>query len=311
MEVQRVMQLDGKQLDDEVENLMLLQTKKMFSFFPSQQYRKWKAEIRLILRLILYRISFWSYHTTYGNRLQNLHYRNEKFHELSKEKKQSLKNIKTSPLSQENSASITTKQKILFGIISIGGRYLIDKLEQQSEKGEWSNYSETTWQYKTWKFLQLIEKLFILLDIFQFLLFLYTSKYTTILHALLKLRLVYTSERNMPHRQLSFELMNRQLVWQDISDFMLFIFPLINFTYFKNLFNRMKWKFQSNSSQAFSQSKFDEICPICLSSPINTKYLTNCNHSYCYYCLRTSLLENSNFLCVRCGQQVNKIHRFV
>jgi peroxin-2 len=51
--------------------------------------------------------------------------------------------------------------------------------------------------------------------------------YRTLLERFLSLRLLYV--RSRVSRQVSFEFMNQQIAWQALSDFMLFVLPLINF----------------------------------------------------------------------------------
>ena len=65
------------------------------------------------------------------------------------------------------------------------------------------------------------------LSLLHFVHFLSDGKYRSLIHRVLGLRMEYIN-RNL-NRMVSFEFMNQQLVWNEISNLLLFVFPLINF----------------------------------------------------------------------------------
>eukprot|EP01027_Heterolobosea_sp_BB2_P016472 GEZU01023461.1.p1 GENE.GEZU01023461.1~~GEZU01023461.1.p1 ORF type:complete len:145 (+),score=15.39 GEZU01023461.1:168-602(+) len=117
------------------------------------------------------------------------------------------------------------------------------------------------------------------------------------------MRLVY--ERPLMARQVSFEYMNRQLVWSGFAEMLLFLIPLINLEKMKRLLlGRMQRQVLLDES-ALPLS----ACPICELNPVQVPYITNCGHMYCYYCLKTALMTDSDFHCHRCGQKVTAMAR--
>lgn len=130
---------------------------------------------------------------------------------------------------------------------------------------------------------------------------------------MLQMRLVYT--RREMARLISFEFMNRQLVWTAFTEFLLFLVPLINLEKMKNRVLRLVVRGQQTSDL---MQLPQHICVICHSNQssssttagddasmgggsidigvggggdvasctIHIPYITNCGHVYCYYCLR-------------------------
>lgn len=71
-----------------------------------------------------------------------------------------------------------------------------------------------------------LEKIGNMLGLFNFLIFLYNGRYRSLVDRVLKMRLVYAQRSVTPN--VSFEYLNRQLVWEAFTEFLLFLMPLIN-----------------------------------------------------------------------------------
>eukprot|EP01084_Bolivina_argentea_P290661 499329_1 len=101
--------------------------------------------------------------------------------------------------------------------------------------------------------------------------------------------------------------MNQQIVWNDISNFLLFVLPLINFhkisMFIGTQINNIKYLLLSvekekniddnTNDNKDKNGKNDNRCPICGLSPITIPCKGNCScqHLFCYYCLTASLLN--------------------
>jgi peroxin-2 len=133
------------------------------------------------------------------------------------------------------------------------------------------------------------------------LLFLSWSRYRNLIEKALKARLVYRS----PHmnRSVSFEYMNRQLVWNEFSEMLLLLLPLLNSSAVKNILS----PFAKDKS---SSTKEDTVtCPICQVDPAIPFIALPCQHRYCYYCIRTRCASAASFRCLRCNEPVVAIQR--
>lgn len=70
---------------------------------------------------------------------------------------------------------------------------------------------ESSMKYKVYQLLQTGEKYWKAFSLLNFLIFLWNGRYRTVIDRILAMRLVY-SKKSM-NRQVSFEFLNRQMVW--------------------------------------------------------------------------------------------------
>ncbi|KAH6562627.1 hypothetical protein BASA62_009022, partial [Batrachochytrium salamandrivorans] len=124
---------------------------------------------------------------------------------------------------------------------------------------------------------------------------------------LLGMRIVY-SQQTMS-RMISFEFMNRQLVWSAFTEFFLSIIPFVNMNFLK----RMVYRHFKQRQQLDLPAHLCAICHIKNrpSATLHIPYETNCKHTYCYYCIKTELMIDSAFPCPRCGEKVRDISRYI
>jgi len=108
-----------------------------------------------------------------------------------------------------------------------------------------------------------------------------------------------------------------------MSEFLLFIVPLINVRKAKT-FLRRTFGFDMHADDPDAEAS--KSCPvrknviliyhvyllqICNTKPIYTPYVASCGHVFCYYCLAGSLkLEGNRFQCPRCAKQIRSMKRF-
>ncbi|KAI9101301.1 Pex12 amino terminal region-domain-containing protein [Phlyctochytrium arcticum] len=292
LNVLRVSQLDGELLDTELTGMVKEQFSSIFSLFDRRTRDEYDPEITAFLQYLMCHMSIYSMGATYGLQLQNLKYRNEARHGG---------NVEVSAID----APLSTWQKIAHAIAHVGGRWGWLRINRYATTHEWSERPEDDWRNKTWQYLQKGETIYKVLSLANFLVFLYNGKYRSVLDRILRMRLVYN--RREMNRQVSFEFMNRQLVWHAFTEFLLFLVPLINVERVKNSVARVL-------SGPVTLDLPEHICPVCHSknvphAKLHTPYKTNCGHLYCYYCIKTSMMMDNSFACMRCGQKVTEISR--
>ncbi|KYR01049.1 RING zinc finger-containing protein [Tieghemostelium lacteum] len=315
--VVKVSQLDSSKLDDEILDLLRTQFMKVFMFFKPNFISNFQPEINLILKSLIFKLSIFNLGTTYGNQLQNLTYRNEAAFDPRGGSDKLIK--------------LTQRQKWMSGIFNIGGEWLWTRIQRISINDAWSERPPDDIRKRLWNLLNLMESAYKILSILNFLTFLYDGKYVTLVNRLLRMRLVYAHPSLS--RRISFEYMNRQLVWYGFTEFFLFIMPLINVDKIKGFLYRMFLKStfgksgsanggaHSNNPNALpvqNKHQLAEIqhqlalqkCPICIMEPINIPYSTDCGHLFCYYCIKVNTLIDSSFACPRCNSLVSRIKRY-
>ncbi|KAI9141535.1 Pex12 amino terminal region-domain-containing protein [Paraphysoderma sedebokerense] len=293
----RVSQLDAELLDSELLVLLKDQLHDMLSLFSPSIKQSFDPEFTLLLQVILYSLSIFPNNTSYGLSLQNLKYRDERAHGHPFE----YADIDVPP---------STGQKVLWGVFNVGGEWAWKRLNDGMVKWGWSELDETDYRYKIWKHSQKIEKYFKLFSLLNFFVFLYNGKYRSLTDRILRMRLVYL-QRNM-NRQVNFAFLNRQLVWNAFTEFLLFLLPLLSLP---TLQRRILRFLPFTSPHRSRLSKLHpETCAICVAnSPQKFKctipYITDCNHLYCYYCVRVKMMSDKDWECLRCGKRVQTVKK--
>ncbi len=178
---------------------------------------RFEPELLALLNLTLFKLSIYNSSTTYGAQLQNLKYRNERMHKGSCKctwrKKKNFVPItyiqKVESIAKD--APLTKAQKISYGILTVGGQYAWTRISRIATNKGWGELEEDDIRNKIYKLLQYGEKYWKLFSLINFLVFLWNGKYRMLIDRLLSMRLVY-SKKSM-NRQVSFEFLNRQMVW--------------------------------------------------------------------------------------------------
>jgi peroxin-2 len=305
LRVGRAGQLDVDLLDGELVSILKGELFKALALLNPQIKDKYEIEITSLLQFIMYRLSIYVNGATYGTSMQNLHYQNE---------------LGTNP-------KLAKWQKLSYILMHVGGRWGWLRLSRLASTQDWSDQND--WRSRAWVWMDNVEKVWKALSLANFLVFLYDGRYKSLIDRILGMRLTYI-RKDVQH-QISHEFMNRQLVWTAFTEFLLFILPLINLSRMRNTLGRMFSK--SNSIDLPPQ-----ICAICYqneqaSANSNTEslgmgtttsgpfssgtgnravnpYVTNCGHVFCYYCLKTATMVDSDYHCPRCLTRVEGMERW-
>lgn len=278
--VLRVNQLDADKLDSEVEALLRGQFLRAFSFFPPSLVDRIKPEITAILQLMLFRWSVWTTGTTYGNQLMNLRFENA-----------------------WGGGPMTRTQQVGYALAYIGLPWGWARLSGISTSQAWGAQPDDDWRKRIWKAMGHIEKALKALSLLNFVVFLADGRYRSVVDRLLGVRLVYI--RPIMMRSVSFEFMNRQLVWSGFTEFAMFLLPFLNLDKIRRTIKRRFFR----AEQSVHTLAPSTTCVICMSDPITMPYVTACNHIFCYYCIKSNLLADRRFACPRCGEPTAPIRR--
>ncbi|KAL8689873.1 MAG: hypothetical protein Q9218_004550 [Villophora microphyllina] len=323
--VYRVGQVDAELLDEELLELLKGQTGEALKHFGSHLRDEWSSEILLGLRAILFKLSIWDHNASYGAALQNLRYSDAR---------------RPGPLPK----SPTQWQKAWYGLFGVGGRYAWDKWSVWLA-GQEGSYDAPTPRVRIFsRVTSLASTAHSIAAFTSFLLFLLNGRYRTLLDRFLRLRLV--SPSNHLSRQVSFEYLNRQLVWHAFTEFLLFLLPLVGISRWRRWVSRAWQKAKAMIRQGGSEEDTGEkgelaflperTCAICYQDQNPTSAsgndvlavseasggvvgsaqtdITNpyemipCRCIYCFVCAisRLEAADDEGWTCLRCGDLVKE-----
>ncbi|KAG7096796.1 hypothetical protein E1B28_004205 [Marasmius oreades] len=205
----RVGQLDSELLDQELVHLLQEPLTKSLSTINAVWARRLEPELTMLLQLALYRFSIWNSGASYGAKLQGLRY--------------------IAPTrSNENlgPSGISRRILMLHGTLTIMIPYLHSRIRSRGLSNAWPDAPSADPRRKAWAVLGTLESIHSTAGLLNFVAFLWNGYYRTIADRLLNLRLV--PSRRLVQRDVSYEFMNRQMVWHAFTEFLLFLLPLIN-----------------------------------------------------------------------------------
>lgn len=163
-------------------------------------------------------------------------------------------------------------------------------------------------QTALWDNMRAIETAWTCLELVNYAIFIIQGKYRGLLERICSARLVY---KNLDRgRFVNFEYLNRQLVWGEISELILFFLPLVDIEILKKslkryfprsrLFGAQSWEFRGDGN--------DE-CLLCQQARSNCSawcHLAPCNHQLCYYCLASHLCRKE-YACPICEENTTQV----
>ncbi|TKA76532.1 hypothetical protein B0A55_05673 [Friedmanniomyces simplex] len=222
----RVGQVDAELLDEELLSLLKNQAGEGLKLFGAHLKDDWGAEIGLVLRGVLWKLAIWDHGASYGASLQGLKYVDARGG--------------GDATSGGGRKAPTAWQRVAYGLLTVGGRYGWTKWEDYLSGLENGCDTEPSPLIRRLSRLTTLAGSAHEIAAFaSFLVFLYNGKYRTLADRLLRLRLVPSS--NQTSREVSFEYLNRQLVWHAFTEFLLFLLPLVGISRWRRWIARA-WK---------------------------------------------------------------------
>lgn len=299
--VLRVSQIDAGRLDAELTSLLREQLLRVFARVHPGAVARRTPELTLGLDLLVFYFTVWSHRPTPGMELMNLRYRDER-----------RPLVGTSGMEGHR---LSVAQRLAHGVAFVAGRFLWSKLTRAAHDAGWSDAEPHTWRHRAWRAVGHAENAHAVATLVNLLLFLRSGRFRTPWERLSRARLVYHEPNTA--RVVSFEYLNRQILWRELSDLALFVLPMLDPARLRDAARA----FQSRDGDRRdaphatrpdeSVSVGDETCAACGAKPPTAPFAAEpCGHVHCYYCARARrAADPARFRCARCDAKVVGVRR--
>ena len=299
--VLRVSQIDAGRLDAELTSLLREQLLRVFARVHPGAVAHRTPELTLGLDLLVFYFTVWSHRPTPGMELMNLRYRDER-----------RPLVGTSGMEGHR---LSVAQRLAHGVAFVAGRFLWSKLTRAAHDAGWSDAEPHTWRHRAWRAVGHAENAHAVATLVNLLLFLRSGRFRTPWERLSRARLVYHEPNTA--RVVSFEYLNRQILWRELSDLALFVLPMLDPARLRDAARA----FQSRDGDRRdapratrpdeSVSVGDETCAACGAKPPTAPFAAEpCGHVHCYYCARARrAADPARFRCARCDAKVVGVRR--
>lgn len=289
--VLRVFQLDAVTCQVELVEILQSVLFGILDIPPLQSFRfAYQEELLLGLDVLLYRFSVWRMGQSAGDRLQNLVMRDE---------------VRADALGLQGSnsmiSSLAPSRRLLLihAVLTIIVPYAARKLNRKILDEGWSREPETSTKFRVAKALRYASITWSVLSLLNTLNFLLTGRYRLLVERLLSLRMIYGSQKMVRFSNLFY--LNQHMWW---NTWLSLMSVLSVGRYFRRLVDNLR---SVASLSASARPLSDAVCCACHETPTICQ-ISNCGHRYCYYCIKSRLLDSKSsgsFTCYRCGQAVH------
>ncbi|KAI0307272.1 Pex12 amino terminal region-domain-containing protein [Multifurca ochricompacta] len=209
----RVGQLDAELLDVELVNLLRDPLSKALGLINSTLKSRFEPELSLFIQLTLYRLSVWATGASYGAKLQDLKY--------------------IIPLTDDrgicaceySTPRLPRKVLLIHGALTIILPYIHTRLRGHALSKAWPDAPSSDRRRMAWELMIKLETAHAAFALASFIAFLWDGQYRTTVDRLLSMKLV--PSRRLVRRNVSYEYMNRQMVWHAFTEFLIFLLPLL------------------------------------------------------------------------------------
>ncbi|OQS06183.1 peroxisome assembly protein [Thraustotheca clavata] len=273
----RVNKWDALVLDSEIVALMKHPIKSMFALFQPGLMEKYQPEIDGVTYALLFALSVGMHQPTPGMKLQNL---------------------------QFAKSSLVWKKIVPLFFLSVGIPYAWQRIHRALLSYRWREDRSTQAEAKYQHFLTMIHRVSTvaaLVKLVNHLAFWKQGQYRSLPERLVGMKLTPLKHTVIP-RTITFEYMNRQLVWDGFVEFCYFVLPLINWQRFGRLLKQTTKQLVATDTNEGNNDSQLTACALCSVTPAKTPYITSCGHQYCYFCLQTAVAMDPNYTCAMCGE---------
>ena len=287
-EVQKASIFTGISYDSFFTGTLTSELAKAFFFFHPSVIKKYSTEIAMIPEFMSF------YWVIKDNKLlPGLSWENARFTNQATDK----------PI-------LTKKQKVLYFfckfVIKYGWKKLTDFIDNKSRQ------NSTEWK-RVKSIINFLQNVFNFQDLLNFVSFLYDGRFPELVFRIANIGFMKCEESKI--RFYDFKYVNRTVSWNTLSNFILYILPIIkNFgagflgKAFKTVYESTTIVGTLTGGAVGEDEIIEQNCRFCKKEvPSMPRVLKPCKHVFCYYCLEQNESYINEQKCPFCLQNIDKI----
>lgn len=289
--VLRISQLDALELDSSLEQLLWTQFSQCFQNCRPGLLTPLEPELKALLQLLLWRFTLYSNSTTVGQSLLSLRYHNT---------------LTSSP----HYRPLTRRQKLSLALLVAGPRWLQERSHSLllglgvNPGGHASDGDRSLLQKGLRSCLIFVSSVAQLASLLNFLVFLRKGQHPVVAERFVGARAVF-SKPNVT-RDITYQYMNRELLWHGFAEFLIFLLPLINTRKLKATLSSLVFGGErADGKGAKEGTAVLKECGLCGEWP-TMPHTTGCQHVFCYYCIKSHSIADAYLTCPKCGAEAGQ-----
>ncbi|XP_034415967.1 peroxisome biogenesis factor 2 isoform X2 [Cyclopterus lumpus] len=287
--VLRISQLDALELDSSLEQLVWTQFSQCFHNCRPGLLTPLEPELRALLHLLLWRFTLYSSSTTVGQSLLSLRYNNI---------------LSSSPRYRP----LSRRQKLGLALLTAGPRWLQERshslLLALSSGGPGSERVGGLLQRGLRNCLTFFSSITQLASLINFLVFLRRGRHPVLAERIVGARAVFSKPNVV--RDVTYQYMNRELLWHGFAEFLIFLLPLINTRKLKaTVFSIILGGDGADREGVTEGPGACKECGLCGEWP-TMPHTVGCQHVFCYYCIKSQSIADAYLTCPKCGAEAGQ-----
>lgn len=289
--VLRINQLDALELDSALEQLLWTQFSQCFQNCRPGLLTPTEPELRALLQLLLWRFTLYSNGATVGQSLLSMRYHNI----LS---------------SASCYRPLSRRQKWGLALLSIGARWLQERshslllLLGSSAGGAAPESDGGSLVRGLRRCFRIVSSAAQIASLVNFFVFLRKGQQPLLAERIVGVQAVFSKPGVV--RDVSYQYMNRELLWHGFSEFLIFLLPLINTRRLKAAVSSLLFGGATTDGKAQPEGQGLWIeCGLCGEWP-TMPHMVGCRHVFCYYCIKSHSMADPFLTCPKCGTEAGQ-----
>lgn len=288
----RISQLDALELDTTLEHLLWTQFTQCFQSCRPGLLTPVEPELKALFYLLLWRFTLYSNSATVGQSLLSLRYHS------------------TSPPSLQY-RPLSSRQKLGLAILTAGPNWLQERSLHLlpclglSLRGAVSERDDSLLRQGVRNALTLVSGFIKLASLINFLVFLRNGRHPVLSERISGAQAVFSKPNVV--RDVTYQYMNRELLWHGFAEFLIFLLPLINTRKLKAAMFSFAFGGKSlHEEGASDQKEVWKECGLCGEWP-TMPHTVGCQHVFCYYCIKSHSIADAYLTCPKCGAEAGTL----